>query len=260
MGLLTTLTDIALHLVGPWQMIFLSLKFLPPTILDLFSQRAFAALLSPSTFQIAWFGRFWAFFGPQVKAHAEKRVIPLLEGRVHAGRVGDDVVGTPVDGIVLEVGAGSGMWADIFAKIGGGAGKEENGVRQRKAGLKRVYGIEPNPTSAAALRQRVKDIGLQEVYEVVPVGIEALNDPTAWAGRIEPGSVDCIVTILCLCSIPDPEKNIRLLYDCLKKGGRWYAYEHVQVGAQGGFLLRAYQREFISHHQQSRRKKTNLKG
>lgn len=141
----------------------------------------------------------------------------------------------PVSGVVLEVGAGSGMWADVFAKI------------NTRSGLKRVYGIEPNLTSAAALKQRVKEVGLEGTYEVVPVGIEALNDPTAWAGRIEPGSVDCIVTILCLCSIPEPEKNIRLLYECLKEGGRWYAYEHVQVEVgRGGWLLRQYQRKFQS--------------
>jgi SAM-dependent methyltransferase len=134
------------------------------------------------------------------------------------------------------------MWADVFAKVGGGVGGHDEQLRYRKGGngLTRVYGIEPNPQSAAALRQRVKEVGLEGVYEVVPVGIESINDPTAWDGRIEPGTVDSIVTILCLCSIPEPEKNIKLLYESLKKGGRWYAYEHVQV-EQGGFLLRAYQ-------------------
>ena len=156
-------------------------------------------------------------------------------------------MGKPVNGVVLEIGAGSGMWADVFAKVNTSGGDEGEARRRKGAapGLTRVYGIEPNPTSAAALRRRVKDVGLEGTYEVVPVGIEQMNDPTAWAGRIEPGSVDCIVTILCLCSIPEPEKNIKLLYDCLKKGGRWYVYEHVQVDVRrGGYLLRLYQREF----------------
>lgn len=243
MSILSTLSELFYHLIDPWLFMSISLRYLPTTIIQLITRSQFGTLLSPSAFGEAWFGNFWAFIGPQVKASGERRVIPLLEGRVRGGRVLDDVVGEPVSGLVLEIGAGSGMWADVFAKVNGGIGHEGD-VRRRKGGngLTRVYGIEPNPQSAAALRQRVKDVGLEGTYQVVPVGIESLNDPTAWDGRIAPGSVDCIVTILCLCSIPDPEKNIKLLYECLKKGGRWYAYEHVQV-ERGGFLLRAYQCE-----------------
>ncbi|PHH86055.1 hypothetical protein CDD83_10823 [Cordyceps sp. RAO-2017] len=94
------------------------------------------------------------------------------------------------------------------------------------------------------MRQRVRDVGLGEVYEVVPVGIESVGDPAAWAGQIPPGSVDCIVGILCLCSIPDPDENIRRLYKLLKPGGRWYVYEHVEA-TRGGPLLSLYQR-FVS--------------
>lgn len=112
-------------------------------------------------------------------------------------------------------------------------------MRRRKAGNKvtPVYGIEPNPKSAAALQQRVNEIGLDNVYEVLPVAIECLED------RLEPESVDCIVTILCLCSIPEPEKNIELLYKSLKKGGRWYVVEHVRVDPEKGVFLRACQRK-----------------
>ncbi|WAO89758.1 Hypothetical protein NCS54_00715900 [Fusarium falciforme] len=242
MAILSTLRELFHHLIDPYLFMSISFRFLPGTILDLLRAGDFRTLLSPSAFKEAWFGNTWAFVGPQVKVNAEKRVIPLLEGRVHNGEVVQDVVNPPIDGLVLEIGAGSGMWADVFAKVGGGVGGHDEQLRHRKGGngLTRVYGIEPNPQSAAALRRRVKEVGLEGVYEVVPVGIESINDPTAWDGRIEPGTVDCIVTILCLCSIPEPEKNIKLLYESLKKGGRWYAYEHVQV-EQGGFLLRAYQ-------------------
>ncbi|KAM0432392.1 hypothetical protein ACHAPT_004936 [Fusarium lateritium] len=242
MAILSTLRELLYHLINPYLFMSISLRFLPGTILDLLRAADFRTLLSPSAFKDAWFGNTWAFVGPQVKVNAEKRVIPLLEGRVRGGEVVEDVVNPPIDGLVLEIGAGSGMWADVFAKVGGGIDHDEQ-LRHRKGGsngLTRVYGIEPNPKSAAALRRRVKEVGLEGVYEVVPVGIESINDPTAWDGRIEPGSVDCIVTILCLCSIPEPEKNIKLLYQSLKKGGRWYAYEHVRV-ENGGFLLRAYQ-------------------
>ncbi|KPM35051.1 hypothetical protein AK830_g11523 [Neonectria ditissima] len=239
------LKDVFERLVGPWLFMRISLRFWPGTVAQLISSADYRTLLSPSAFGEAWFANFWAFVGPQVKINAEKRVVPLLEGRVHDGQVRDEVVGKPIEGVVLEIGAGTGMWVDVFAKVGKSIATEDGSedVRRRKgaAGLKRVYGIEPNPQSAATLRRRVQELGMEDLYEVVPVGIEDLNDPTAWAGRIDPGSVDCIVTILCLCSIPEPEKNIRLLYDCLKKGGRWYAYEHVQV-ERGGFFVWLYQR------------------
>ncbi|KAF5022402.1 hypothetical protein F66182_5542 [Fusarium sp. NRRL 66182] len=242
MAIFATLKELLEQLVGPYQFMSIAMRFLPGTLLEVIRKRDFRTLLSPSRFKDVWFGNFWAFVGPQVKATAENRVIPLLEGRVRNGQVGEEVVGQPINGVVLEIGAGTGMWADVFAKVNGGVGSDGgNEVRRRKGGngLTRVYGIEPNSKSAATLQQRVKEIGLDGVYEVVPVGIESLNDPDAWDGRIEPGSVDCIVTILCLCSIPEPEKNIRLLYESLKKGGRWYAYEHVRI--ERGFFLRAYQ-------------------
>jgi SAM-dependent methyltransferase len=247
MAVLSTLKELGESLVGPYLFMSIAMRFLPGTLFEVISNRDFRTLFSLSRFKDAWFGNFWAFIGPQVKSNAEKRVIPLLEGRVTNGHVEDEVVGEPINGVVLEIGAGTGMWADVFAKVNVGVNTEEaeGELRRRKGdgGLTRVYGIEPNPKSAATLRRRVKEIGLDGVYEVVPVGIESINDPKAWDGRIEPESVDCIVTILCLCSIPEPEKNIKLLYQSLKKGGRWYAYEHVRISENRGFFLRAYQCE-----------------
>ncbi|KAF4965097.1 hypothetical protein FSARC_7060 [Fusarium sarcochroum] len=251
MAIFATLKELFEALTGPYLFMSIAMRFLPGTIFEVIGNRDFRTLFSPSHFKDVWFGNFWAFIGPQVKANAETRVIPLLEGRVCNGQMGEEVTGEPINGVVLEIGAGTGMWADVFAKVNGGVSNEgdaegegEGEVRRRKGGngLTRVYGIEPNPKSSATLRRRVKEIGLDGVYEVVPVGIESLNDPKAWDGRIEPGSVDCIVTILCLCSIPEPEKNIKLLYESLKKGGRWYAYEHVRIDENRGFFLRAYQR------------------
>ncbi|KAI1013374.1 hypothetical protein LB503_001628 [Fusarium chuoi] len=246
MAVLSTLKELIECLTGPYLFMGIAMRFLPGTLLEVIRNKDFRTLFSPSRFKDVWFGNFWAFIGPQVKANAESRVIPLLEGRVRNGHMGDEVVGEPINGVVLEIGAGTGMWADVFAKVNVGVnnqGDTGGELRRRKAGsgLTRVYGIEPNPKSAVTLRQRVKDIGLDGIYEVVPVGIESLNDPEAWDGRIEPESVDCIVTILCLCSIPEPDKNIKLLYQSLKKGGRWYAYEHVRINENRGVLLRAYQ-------------------
>jgi SAM-dependent methyltransferase len=223
------LKDFVARMVGPWVFMSMSASFIPRTVRRLARERRWGALVSPSEFSEELFSEFWAWAGPQMKADGEpKRIIPLFEGRVSHGAVHDTVVGTPISGTVIEVGAGNGLWVDTFAKL------------RVATKITKVYGIEPNLNSAAALRQRVKEFGLEDLYEVVPLGIEDLGKGTAPA--IEPGSVDCIVSILCLCSIPDQEYNVRELYKLLKPGGRWYAYEHVNM-RDAGIILALYQRE-----------------
>ncbi|KAB5554397.1 hypothetical protein GE09DRAFT_1120795 [Coniochaeta sp. 2T2.1] len=87
------------------------------------------------------------------------------------------------------------------------------------------------------LQESIAKAGLEGTYEIVPVGIESL----ASSGRVEKESVDSIVTLLCLCSIPDPEYNIKELYSYLKPGGRWYVFEHVRCLPQQGWAMSAYQ-------------------
>jgi len=220
----------------------MAITHIPATIRALVAAKDYGTLFSPSGFREALFGTFWATIGPQLKAINEERVVALLEGRIKDGHIHDKVVSASIHGTVLEVGAGSGMWADVLARCRGGV-DAAGSLRSRKnasSGISKIYGVEPNPISAKALQKRVNEVGLQDVYQVVPVGIEYVDDPTAWNGKIEPGSIDCIVGILCMCSIPEPEKNIQLLYKLLKPGGHWFVYEHVKI-SQGGLLMRFYQ-------------------
>ncbi|KOS23075.1 Methyltransferase-like protein 7B [Escovopsis weberi] len=238
MSVWDTCVDACVILVEPWLLVLYSLSHVPQTVRQIVRSGDWARLLSPSAFHDALFGNFWATFGPNVKQNAQVNVIPLLQGRVRGGRVHEDPVGPPIRGTVIEVGAGSGLWADVFARF---AGPQATERLPGSRGITKIYGIEPNAISAVALRARVKEVGLGNVYEVVPVGIEDVEDEAAWGGRIEPGSVDAIVSILCLCSIPEPEKNIKLLYRLLKPGGTWYLYEHVKT-KRGGPLMSLYQR------------------
>lgn len=252
MSIFTDIQQLFTHLIEPWLMIVLSITYIPSTIAGLVSSGNYGKLLSPSAFGEELFGNLWVTLGPQAKAGAEPVVVPLLEGKVSGGKVHDHVVSTPVHGTVLEVGAGSGMWADVLARIHRNAPSgngETEGLRSRKgesgrgkSGITKIYGIEPNPISAATLRKRVKEVGLGDVYEVVPVGIEDVTNPNAWEGKIEPGSVDCIVGIRCMCSIPDPKENIEHLYKLLKPGGTWYVFEHVKT-ARGFPIMPLYQRK-----------------
>ncbi|KFH45686.1 Methyltransferase-like protein 7A-like protein [Hapsidospora chrysogenum ATCC 11550] len=218
--------------VKPWFFICISTTFFFITVAKLISEGDLDTLRSKKKFGEAWFGNLWRFVGPKAQAEAEGWVISLLEGRVENGRaaVKTDAVSHALEGVVLEVGAGSGMWTKVLADI---ALASETGEGRTPI---KVYGVEPNPMSAAALKRRVEQLGLDGRYEVIPAGIEDLEKESP----LKPGSVDCIMTVQCLCSIPEPEKNMRLLYEYLKKGGRWYVYEHVR--ADEGVFIPAFQK------------------
>ncbi|ROV90546.1 hypothetical protein VSDG_07409 [Cytospora chrysosperma] len=235
---MASISQVFLALLYPWFFLLYSLAHIPLTILHLIrTHTLLATLRHPSSFQSAWFGTFWATVGPGIRTVAEEHVIPLLEGSVVAGKVvqSDGVDGQQrgVYGTILEVGPGSGMWVPLFARLHSSSG----GGR-----ITRIYGVEPNPDVRPTLKQNVAAAGLQDIYEVVPLGVEDL----AASGRVAKESVDCIVSVMCLCGIPDPEFNIKEMYGYLKPGGRWFVYEHVKCGSERirerGLFMRAYQR------------------
>lgn len=243
--------EIVLFLIDPWLFMFQSLTYLPSTIFRLLiAGDLFSGPLVSSFFrlQAAWFGAFWSVAGPGVRQTGEARVVPLFEGRVKHGRIlrlpdddeadgsgeeggstgdGGDPRPCHLRGTVLEVGPGTGMWVSLFADT--------------QLSISKIYGVEPNNDVHKELRQRVVAAGLSDRYEIVPRGIEEL---ATW-GQIAPGSLDCIVSILCLCSIPEPEKNIRELFQYLKPGGTWLVYEHVRCESKrlrkSGLFMRRYQ-------------------
>jgi len=239
-------SDLINGLLEPWIFLGLSLSYLPGTITRLIREGDWSYFTNFDKFSFAWFGNFWTWAGPMVRQGAEARVGPLLQGRVRSGAIvpAADAVSTGVGGTVIEIGPGSGMWASIFADkyVGteeGMKGQQKNGERTR---VNKVYGIEPSPAHHAALAKRAKDAGLEDRYEIVPVGIESITPEL-----IKKESVDAIVTVLCLCSIPEPEKNIRELYTYLKPGGKWFVYEHVITHKPQGPFMRIYQRKCRGH-------------
>lgn len=236
----------------PWIFMGISLSFLPSTLLRLVRDGRIADLTSWHRLRAAWFADFWATVGPRVRERCEPLVVPLLRGRVRAGAVlpdddDDSEAAPPLSGTVLEIGPGTGMWVSLFTpeKLAGPDEdlRDPDGAARRRRpspppAVTRVLGIEPNASVHAELRARVDAAGLAAVYEVVPVGIEDLER----TGRVPLESVDCVVAILCLCGIPDPQRNIRHLYRYLKPGGRMYVYEHVRI-RRTQWLLALYQGE-----------------
>lgn len=193
---------------GPIAFLFTSLSYLPGTLL------APRDATSPSIRE-SWFLRFWTAVTPSIREGSGARVAALLQGRVSRGAVTDKAHHEEAGGTVLEIGAGTGVWAGLVAG---------------QPGVERVFGVEPNAASLKVLRGTVEREGVGEKYVVVPAGIE---DAGEW---VERGSVDCVVTVLCMCSIPDPDRIAKEVYGYLKPGGRWYAYEHVRADGVGWWM------------------------
>lgn len=236
-------------LIGPWFFLWFGFKMMLRTVGSLFREGKASTLFSPSAFLDVFFGNFWAEMAPQFREDFAPNVLPVIEGRMKNGVAMEKPVYEPVHGVVIEVGAGSGNWVNEYARIGNLDGATSGGTREglRKrtsdvgssgGSITKIYGVEPQAQSVATLRKRVHELGLDDVYEVLPVGLEDI----AKVASIEPASVDSVVTICCMCSVPEPEKNIKILYDLLKPGGTWYVLEHVGC-YRAGPLISLYQRK-----------------
>lgn len=226
-------------LIQPWHFMFVACSYIPSTFSHLHATSSLSSLLSWDAFQSAWFSKFWAWAGPRIREGNGPRITALLEGRVTGGQEVEEVVGDPISGVVLDIGPGLGYWVDLYAQTDVPLKNEDGSMRKREGkgkGITKVYGIEPNVQSHSGLRQRANAAGLESVYEILPVGIEDIAKETG----VQKGSVDAIVSLLCLCSIPEPEKNMKELHSYLKPGGRWYLYEHVAI--KGYWPMQLYQR------------------
>lgn len=202
---MTTEESGPLNLLRPLVLIAFSIAYIPITVWELVKTLNLKPFFSASDFKDAWFARFWAFFGPKSRELAAPAVMPLLQNSAR--------------GVCLDIGPGSGQWLYLFA-------------RANNQDITKIYGVEPNPGMHRELRANAEKAGLGEIYEVVGCGAQELSTK----GGMQEGSVDTIITVQCLCSIPTPEKIIKELYPMLKPGGRWLVFEHVRTKYQGSFV------------------------
>ena len=158
--------------------------------------------------------------GSAATKNAAPSVMPLLQ---HSAR-----------GVCLDIGPGSGQWLYMFAQA-------------NNSDITKIYGVEPNVGMHKELRQNAIRNGLGDVYEVIGCGAEELGTK----GGISKESIDTIITVQCLCSIPTPETIIKELYPLLKPGGRWLVYEHIKTKYHGDFVG-YWQSEWQSHSNVSR--------
>lgn len=113
-------------------------------------------------------------------------------------------------GIVLELGPGMGSQLP----------------RYDVSKLTKVYGVEPNAELHDALRAKIKACRLDDIYEIVPCGVEDVA--TLEKHSISLGSIDTVLSVQVQCSVPDPDEILRQLYTLLKPGGQMVIYEHVE--------------------------------
>lgn len=194
-----------LNLLIPLIILSYSTYYLPITIWELLLSRDFETLLSFEALKSAWFARFWTFFGPKAKVNAAVKIQPLIQDQAR--------------GVCVDVGPGSGQWLYLFAQV-------------MNPTISKIYGVEPNTGLHAELRANAIEAGLGDVYEIIGCGAQDLITK----GGLQPESVDTIITVQCLCSIPEPETNIGELYRLLKPGGIWLVYEHVKTSYQSSFV------------------------
>lgn len=202
-----------LTLLRPLLLLSYSASYIPLTIWNLLKTFDLQPLTNISDFKDVWFARFWTWFGTRAAQNAGPKVIPIIQNNA--------------TGTLLDIGPGNGQWLFLFAQ-------------GMNPSITKIYGVEPNKGLHAELRANAVKAGLGDVYEIVGCGAEEAGSK----GGIQEGSVDTIVTVQCLCSIPGPERVIRDLYPLLKPGGKWLVYEHVRTKYQQEFVG-GWQREFV---------------
>jgi SAM-dependent methyltransferase len=232
----------------PWHLMLETLTFIPQTLMAAVGHGHLSVLTHWHAFQDAWFANVWAVLGPRIAEGGAPLVSELLS-RAH--------------GVVLDIGPGAGNWVHLYPnanarairKDGAGAGGSAAASSSSSSSstttttttttpppaVVKIYGIEPNLQHHASLRRKVKEAGLDGVYEVVGAGAEELGRLGLGIGK---GTVDTVVTTQVMCSVPGPERLVTELYGYLKPGGVWIVYEHVKTKEtgwvewyQGVFLL-----------------------
>lgn len=140
-----------------------------------------------------------------IKQNEEETDLPSLDAKAY--------------GTVVEVGPGSGNQLS----------------RYNKAAITKMYGIEPNVDLHPALRQTIKQNGLSDIYTIVPCGIEDFDGLRKYG--ITEGSIDTIMSVQVLCSVPKPDVMVKAMYKLLKPGGQVIVYEHVRSDDWGTRIM-----------------------
>lgn len=130
-------------------------------------------------------------------------------------------------------------------EIGASTGNQVS--RLDKTKIDHVFGVEPNNVMVDVLNAKIAELEMGDIYTPVTCGIEDFEQLKA-LGIVE-GSVDTILSIQVLCSIPDAESVLKSLYKLLKPGGQLVFFEHQK---SQDFVSRIVQCEYCKRFAASR--------
>lgn len=111
-------------------------------------------------------------------------------------------------GIILELGPGSGNQIPRFSS----------------SVISKIYAVEPNAQFIPILVQKARDHGLDEKYIVINATLE--DEEILATHRIVDGSIDTVVCMQVLCSVPDARTTAKRIWKVLKPGGQLVYWEH----------------------------------
>ncbi|KAG8879823.1 hypothetical protein FRB97_001354 [Tulasnella sp. 331] len=187
-------TDLATALAPIWEIGRAMSYGLLPTILYIF--RHPYILFHPVTLSRIFFAYVWVLFGPGTDEGGYESKKSLL---------------TPnASGIVLDLGAGHGVTMFYL---------------QRHL-VTRYIAVEPNTRMHTHIRQNATKAGYDEVKgELLILSCGAQDFDTINIALGGNNRVDTLISILTLCSVPDPQRYIK---KTLKPGGQLLYYEHVK--------------------------------
>lgn len=142
--------------------------------------------------------------------------IPFGVGANENSRADKELLITPnAYGVVLDIGAGHGHTVNYL---------DHNRVTKYIA-------LEPNTHMHARLRSAANAAGFREAEGtllILSCGAEDAETIVSAVGNGGQTTVDTLISILSLCSVPSPENTVSsLVREVLKPGGQWLFYEHV---------------------------------
>ena len=173
-------------------------------------------LLRPHEVSRIFMAYVWKLYGDGIDENARASKKELLPANCH--------------GIVLDIGAGTlpSITSLSNAALISPAGHGHTALYLDPVKVTKYVALEPNALMHPEIRTTAAKRGFTEDAGnllIIPYGAEQTSLIVSALGG--PHAVDTLVSILSLCSIPDPEQALRgLVEEVLKPGGTLLFYEH----------------------------------
>ncbi|EGN97407.1 hypothetical protein SERLA73DRAFT_184103 [Serpula lacrymans var. lacrymans S7.3] len=156
-------------------------------------------LLQPTLVSHLFMAHVWTAFGNGVDERARPVKKELITDNAH--------------GVVLDIGAGHGHTINYL----------------QRDKVTRYVAVEPNRHMHGKIKEVAEKAGYSESAGSLIVLACGAEDTTAIMSALgERHTVDTLISVMTLCSVPDPQKTIKgLVEDVLRPGGQMLFYEHV---------------------------------